>query len=525
MIYARISRDAEGDGEGVERQVSLCRELAERHQLEVVDVAVDNDIGASSKSAKKPRPEFNRMVEEVRAGRVTHVLAYSNSRLTRRMRELEDLLDLYDETEKRFGFGVVFLTVAAGEDDLSKGQGRMVARIKAAVDANESDMISERAKAKHREDARSGKVKRQVNRPFGFLEDGVTHHPVEAPLIRAAVEDILKGATITQIARKWEKAGVKTTTGNERWRWFPLRRVLLGPRTAGIRLYNGEEQRNADGTLVMGEWKPIISLEDRTRALEMLKEKAKTKTRQGNWLLSGLLRCGKCGRPLYGSLGTIKKMPPKPESFEDSSAAIEYHRKLQAYERTHTYACNSERSSHLGISARRLEEYIELEVQTYLANKRIFGVPESPEPVIQDFPKQERLEDISRKIDELMEAYNTERLSGEIVFAQVDRLDQERKELRAERDAFYARQPRVAHADMTHEQRVGFATDKLIEGLSETFEDRQLTLRQEIDSIVIAPGIRGNAGKSDEAFQKRITIIWREPHYEYGQAQQAATEV
>lgn len=44
-IYCRISRDAEGDGEGVERQERLCRDLAERLGLNVVNVYTDNDIG------------------------------------------------------------------------------------------------------------------------------------------------------------------------------------------------------------------------------------------------------------------------------------------------------------------------------------------------------------------------------------------------------------------------------------------------------------------------------------------------
>ncbi|RWZ67942.1 recombinase family protein [Labedella populi] len=89
-IYCRISRDATGDGEGVERQERPCREVAERHGLEVIDVKVDNDIGASDKTSKlKIRTAYAALLEGARAGRYSHIIAYSISRLMRRMLELE----------------------------------------------------------------------------------------------------------------------------------------------------------------------------------------------------------------------------------------------------------------------------------------------------------------------------------------------------------------------------------------------------------------------------------------------------
>jgi len=518
MIYARISRDSEGDGEGIERQIFLCQQRADELGLEVVGIESDNDIGASSRSSKKPRPGYDRLIEAIRSGAVTHVLIYSNSRLTRRPRELEDIVDLYDETERRFGKeqAVKFIAYNAGMDDLATGQGRMVARIKAAVDANESDTISERAREKHKQSARNGKVKRQAKRPFGFLDDCVTHHPVEAPLIRAAVDDILRGATITQIARKWEKAGVKTTTGNDLWRWFPLRRVLLGWRTAGIREYNGEPMR-VDNELVKAEWEPIISVEERTLALEMLALKSKTKKRQGNWLLSGLLRCGKCGRPLYGSLGSSKKQPPPLPEDADLDAARAHMKALEAYEKTHTYACNSERSSHLGISARRLESYVELNVAAYLMAKEVYGVPEDAPVIAEDWPHEDRLTELTTKINQLNEAFNSGALDGEIYIPQVTNLSNERKQLRAERDTFYASQAIVNRRRSTSD-RLEIAADKMLDRLRDTFEDRQLRVASEVESVVILPGLRGNAGKSDEAFESRIKIVWREPHYDFSKA-------
>src|SRR5213078_4676766 len=92
-IYCRISADREGRELGVERQEADCRALAERLGLHVVDVYIDNDLSASTRS-RKDRPRYRQMLADARAGKVTTVIAYTSGRLTRRPREHEDLIDL-----------------------------------------------------------------------------------------------------------------------------------------------------------------------------------------------------------------------------------------------------------------------------------------------------------------------------------------------------------------------------------------------------------------------------------------------
>src|SRR6476469_4142823 len=96
-VYVRISDDVEGRALGVARQTDDGSALAASLGCSVVKVYSDNDISASTLS-KKTRPEYEALLTDVRAGRVRVVIAYSNSRLTRRPRELEDLIDLHRET-------------------------------------------------------------------------------------------------------------------------------------------------------------------------------------------------------------------------------------------------------------------------------------------------------------------------------------------------------------------------------------------------------------------------------------------
>src|SRR4051812_10863947 len=121
-IYCRISRDPEGLRIGVDRQEEDCRTLAKREGLVVVgEPFIDNDISASTLS-RKARPRYAALLEAASERRVDVVLAYSNSRLTRRPLELEDLIQLHER------HGTQIITVVSGKDDLSTADGRMVAR-------------------------------------------------------------------------------------------------------------------------------------------------------------------------------------------------------------------------------------------------------------------------------------------------------------------------------------------------------------------------------------------------------------
>jgi site-specific DNA recombinase len=492
-IYVRISRDSSGDGEGVERQERLCRELADRLGLEVVDDGVfkDNDIGASDKTNKrKVRADYARLLDGARAGRYGHILAYSNSRLTRRMLELEELIVLSND------YGVKIKTVVSGDDDLSTEDGKMTARIKASVDAAESGRNSERSKAAHRGKALNGVHKRSPWRAFGFQDDGLTHHPQEARLIQEAVAKVIDGASIRQIGKGWEELGITSTRGTTYWGHSRVKDALFSWKVAGIRPYRGEPVFDAQGEMVRGEWEPIISVEDRARALlELETHYAKPKRREGKWLLSGLLRCGKCGRPMYGNHG--------------------------GETRPSNYVCSDGRSAHLGIRADKLEKWITQVVHRYVLDANLYGRATDEPITVEDWPHEARLTVLSQKIDELMAAYSDGTLSSTIAFPQVDRLDQERRELTNERTRYYASITPKARTVIHKETaiRMLFALEEL------SFSDRQLTLRREVESVTILPGKPG--ARSQAEFVARVKINWVEPHVDYNgrNAEAAAAEL
>lgn len=475
-IYCRISRDAEGEGVGVARQEDECRRLAQRNGHDVVEVFTDNDLGASERTHKgKVRHEFARMVERVKAGDFDVIVAYSNSRLTRRMSELEDLIRLHETT------GVEFVTVVSGQDDLSKADGRMVARIKASVDVAESDRISERAKAAHRQKAMSGKVKRQQQRPFGWREDQVTADPVEAEIIRAGVRDLARGMSIETIRAGWMEQGIRTATGGTDWSWATTNRVLMGWRTVGVRTYLKEPVRDADGELVMGEWEPIITFGERDAALAQVNQRRLVKRRHGVYLLSSLVRCGECGGTMYGAVGQAS--------------------------RPTVYACKPGRG-HVVISAAQFEQYVATEMLTRMVSRvRREGVQEV-ELEVRVWPKEQRLVEVGERIAEIMDAWRAGRMPDEVVFPQVDLLHAEQRELRNAREAFLAVETPV--------EPLTFATTKeVVDFAGDFFElplaEMQAALRAEVRAVVVNRGVRGSGAKGWRAMTDRVSIVWMRP--------------
>lgn len=299
-IYARISSDPEGRALGVERQEQDCRDLAARLGFDVVRVFLENDTSASTRSAKA-RPLYAEMLAGAEAGRYGALVAYSNSRLTRRPREFEDLLAL---VERR---GVRIVTVVSGEDDLATADGRMVARIKASVDAAEAERTAERVARAKAQAAQAGRF-RGGRRPFGYEANGVTVREVEAEALRRAAGGLLAGRSLNALAREMAEAGV-TTTGGTSMDAVALRRILQRPRNAGLIEVRGEVTGAA-------QW-PAILTEDTWRAVVVLLGDPTRRTSTGStrrWLGSGLYTCGVCGTPLKCSSSHRQRTYVCPEA-------------------------------------------------------------------------------------------------------------------------------------------------------------------------------------------------------------------
>src|SRR5262245_64872038 len=92
VAYIRVSSDQQAEsGLSLEHQREKVRAAATLHDLELRDVIVDS----AESAATLERPGAQRMLELVRAKKVDAVIVLKLDRLTRNVRDLADLLDLF----------------------------------------------------------------------------------------------------------------------------------------------------------------------------------------------------------------------------------------------------------------------------------------------------------------------------------------------------------------------------------------------------------------------------------------------
>ncbi len=112
-IYGRLSLVNSGkqdEGDSIENQLSICSRFVDgQPQMRLADTYVDN----GKKGTTFERPEFNRMMEDVKSGKINCIVVKDLSRFGR------DYLEAGEYLEKIFPFmGVRFIAVTDGYDSL-----------------------------------------------------------------------------------------------------------------------------------------------------------------------------------------------------------------------------------------------------------------------------------------------------------------------------------------------------------------------------------------------------------------------
>jgi DNA invertase Pin-like site-specific DNA recombinase len=287
-IYVRISDDREGGGLGVQRQEKDCRVLVERLGWDIHRVYVDNDLTAYAKGKKaKPRPGYDALVEDVKAGRVRAVTMWHTDRLHRTPRELEDFIDLAEAHD------LSVETVKAGLVDLRTPSGRAVARTLCVWAFYESEHKSERIRGKYIQLAEAGLPGNGGFRPFGYTKDRMHLMDDEAEQLRWAYAQLLAGRSLRSIAVGLTERGFPTTQGRP-WSLQALRYNLLAPRNAALR----EHRKVVVGPAA---WPAIVVVQTWERARAVLLAPGRmqdTNSGARRYLLTGFLFCSRCGGKL-----------------------------------------------------------------------------------------------------------------------------------------------------------------------------------------------------------------------------------
>lgn len=266
-IYVRISKAPDGSTLGIDRQAPECHAFAEDHGWTVhPELYVDNNRSAFKEEVE--RENFERLLADIRAGKIQAIVTWQADRLLRTVPDATAIIEI----AKKHG---VMVANVGGTIDLMTADGRKRFYDSAVAAQYESELKSERLQAKHAELRAAGKWRGGL-RPFGYLlEEYIVRtakgrevktrlvlNPTEVDLIREAASRILMGGSLSGIVRDWaaRKPPVRGSRGG-RLNTQRVRQILTGPNIAGLR-QNGAD---ADGNpvFVEAEWPAV--LEDRAQ--------------------------------------------------------------------------------------------------------------------------------------------------------------------------------------------------------------------------------------------------------------------
>lgn len=294
-IYTRISNDpnaaSDDGGLGVARQEQDCRELAERVGWTVAHVYTDNDVSAYN---GKTRPEFEAMLDGLKRGQYDGLICWHTDRLYRSMKDLERVIEVCDAAE------VPIRTVNGGDLDLGNATGKMLARILGSVARQESEHKAERQRRANVQRAEAGGWW-SSHRVFGYNKDGTIRED-EAVLIRQAAADALTGTSMRAIARRMNEQGSITSAGKP-WNNVNLKRLLMNPRHAGLRVYNGK-------VVGPGDWQAIIDPDTHAGVVAVLSDPSRgpaTVNYERKYIGSQRYICGRCGAKMHHTISTESK--------------------------------------------------------------------------------------------------------------------------------------------------------------------------------------------------------------------------
>ena len=335
-LYLRLSdlrvEDLNSDGEskGLVEHERLLRRRAGALGWTVGEVIVENDMingkpkPASAFKRKKVRladgttvlrvirPGFTRLLDRLRHGRSQAVLAVDLDRTVRDPRDLEDLIDIVQET----GANAQSLSGSLRFTDGGTDSEITLARVMVTMANKASRDTSRRVSAARLRQAVNGEWG-GGRRPFGFCGGppqvgtgdpaeyvcrwhggrdclaGITRVEAEADVIADCAQRLLEGATLRSLAAELREGDVPTVTGAP-WSAEGLRDILLRPRNAGFMVYDGKILEG-----VAAPWKPIIGPEVFFAVRDLLTD-ASRRSGPGaapRWVGTGIYRCGVCTPP------------------------------------------------------------------------------------------------------------------------------------------------------------------------------------------------------------------------------------
>jgi site-specific DNA recombinase len=307
LRYQRASQDKKEQGKSVHDQDVL--NLKEVNSREWTDAGsfTDNDRSAS-RHASKGRPEFELLIERIRAGKGDVLVIWEMARKERDLAVYVQIRDMCIEA------GLFFWLVGGALFDLRDKNDRMMLGFQAVqaewmadsirdnvlrgiVGAAEAGLPHGRLTYGYRRiyDSRTKALLRQeldVEVRVATAADGTVTQYTHAGIVREIFEKVTSGVPLITIENQLNARGVPSPNGKA-WRRGVVRKMVLNPAYIGKRVLRGE---------IVGDgiWDGLVDEDMYWAAVRLLQDPSRTTTRPGRavHLLSYIVPCAVCGGPL-----------------------------------------------------------------------------------------------------------------------------------------------------------------------------------------------------------------------------------
>jgi site-specific DNA recombinase len=299
-LYLRVSRDRGRMGLAVRRQGEDCRQVAERLGWSVACVYIDNGLSASQ-FATKPRDDYKRLLDDIKAGRLDAVVVWMEDRSHRQVLELAEFVKTCRTA------GLSRYASVGTEYDLSDPDQVTMLFSMARMSEIEVGRISIRVKRSLEELAKAGQYhggpkaygyEGPIKDENGFVANqariGKAVIDDEAMIIREAARRILNGESLRSVVLGFNQRGIPAPRGTL-WTRRTLKVILTHPRVAGLRQHQGSVVGRA-------HWPAILDHDtwERVRLVLLSPDRGGARTTRRMYLLTGFIYCGKCGKRLAG---------------------------------------------------------------------------------------------------------------------------------------------------------------------------------------------------------------------------------
>ena len=317
-LYIRLSKEDENEGpsESVTNQKSLLDEFVKKHRLAVYDVYVDDGWSGTNFD----RPDFQRMIGDIEAGKINMVITKDLSRLGRDYIMTGYYMERYFP-EKR----VRYISLLDGIDTGVESTANDITPFRAIMNDMYAKDISRKIKSVKRDKQRKGQF------IGGKPVYGYRMHPTEknkivvdeeaAVVVRRIFAMALDGMSCRKIAAKLNEEGVPTPaayaglpvpnpgpyTGlwsSERISEMLQNETYIGNMVQGRSVkisYKSKKclkQDRENWVVVEGTHEPLIDTETFHKVRMLVDSRRHTRSRTYDFLLKGLIFCHECGYPL-----------------------------------------------------------------------------------------------------------------------------------------------------------------------------------------------------------------------------------